>query len=317
LTKPVPLLLCATLLVLATNGCGPSPPPTATTAPTPTAPTGAWGDTWSRPTDGMVMVYVPAGEFEMGNDNDGVKYARQLCNEYYKDHIARGICIWERFEDELPAHTVALDGFWIDRTEVTNAEYRRCVEAGACNPPAEKGSHTRDRYYDDSAYDDYPVIYVDWYQAADYCAWAGGRLPTEAEWEYTARGSEGRMFPWGDAFDGTRLNYCDAKCEFGYADEMVDDGYADTAPVGRFPAGASWCGVQDLAGNVREWVADWYGDYSPRRQVNPTGPSSGTGRVLRGGAWPDAPDDVRSVNRGGHKPDVVHEKVGFRCARDE
>ena len=214
-----------------------------------------------------------------------IGYARQLCDEYYKAHIARGICTWERFEDELPAHTVALDGLWIDRTEVTNAKYRRCVEAGACDPPANSGSHTHGRYYDDSAYGDYPVVYVDWYQAVDYCAWAGGRLPTEAEWEYAARGSEGRMFPWGDAFDGTRLNYCDAKCEFGYADEMVDDGYADTAPVGRFPAGASWCGVQDLAGNVREWVADWYGDYSPRRQVNPTGPSSGTGRVLRGGAW--------------------------------
>jgi formylglycine-generating enzyme required for sulfatase activity len=278
---------------------------------------GAWDDTWTRPTDGMVMVHVPAGEFEMGNDNEGVRYARQLCNEYYKAHIARGICIWERFEDELPAHMVALDSFWIDRTEVTNGKYRRCVEAGACDPPARSGSHTRDRYYDDSTYGDYPVVYVDWYQAADYCAWAGGRLPTEAEWEYAARGSEGRLFPWGDAFDGTRLNYCDANCEFGYADEMVDDGYADTAPVGQFPAGASWCGGQDLAGNVREWVADWYGNYSSGRQVNPTGPSSGTGRVLRGGAWPDAPDDVRSVNRGGHKPDVVHEKVGFRCAWDE
>jgi formylglycine-generating enzyme required for sulfatase activity len=239
LTELVPPLLFATLLVLAMNGCGPSPPPAPTSAPTLAAPVGAWGDTWTRPSDGMVMVYVPAGEFEMGNDNDGVGYARQLCNEYYKAHIARGICTWERFEDELPAHTVALDGLWIDRTEVTNAKYRRCVEAGACDPPANSGSHTRDRYYDDSAYGDYPVVYVDWYQAAGYCAWAGGRLPTEAEWEYAARGSEGRMFPWGSAFDGTRLNYCEANCEFGYADETVDDGHADTAPTGQFPAGAS------------------------------------------------------------------------------
>jgi formylglycine-generating enzyme required for sulfatase activity len=255
------------------------------------------------------MVYVPAGEFVMGNTNEGMGYAKKLCNDAYKDHIARGICTWERFENELPSHSVALDAFWIDRTEVTNGQYHRCVEAGACSPLAKTGS-----------YDDYPVVYVDWFQAVDYCAWAGGRLPTEAEWEYAARGPESRSFPWGNQFyDGlgssdARLNYCDLSCPMGYADETVDDGYADTAPVGSYPSGAGWCGALDMAGNVREWVSDWLGPFTNAHQQNPEGPPSGTFRGLKGGGWPDAPDDVRSMNRGGHKPEVIHEKVGFRCA---
>nr|NIN64075.1 SUMF1/EgtB/PvdO family nonheme iron enzyme [Anaerolineae bacterium] len=286
----------------------PTEAPTATPAEEPTP---SLGDIWTRPADGMVMVYVPAGEFEMGSDDDEVDYALQLCNDYFGD------CEREWFEDEQPVHIVALDGFWIDRTEVTNGQYRRCVEAGACDPPAESGSSTHDSYYGHSAYDDYPVIYVSWHQAAAYCAWAGARLPTEAEWEYAARGPQGRVFPWGDEFDGTRLNYCDANCEEDWADETVDDGYADTALVGSFPAGASWCDVQDLAGNVWEWVADWrdsdYYDRSPSQ--NPTGPSSGEYKVLRGGSWNSVPHHVRSANRLGHDPDCTINLVGFRCAR--
>ncbi|MDY6877877.1 MAG: SUMF1/EgtB/PvdO family nonheme iron enzyme [Chloroflexota bacterium] len=249
------------------------------------------GDTWSRPADEMVMVYVPGGEFEMGGTEWG---------------------------NEQPVHTVALDSFWIDQTEVTNEQYQQCVEAGVCDSPARSGSATRGSYYDDSAYDDHPVIWVDWQQAGSYCEWAGARLPTEAEWEYAARGPEGRLFPWGDEFDGARLNYCDTQCNNFWADEAVGDGYADTAPVGSFPRGASWCGALDMAGNVLEWVADWY-EYEespPRQQVNPTGPSSGEARIMRGGSW-DSPDiAVRSAFRYWEHPNTPYYSLGFRCAGD-
>jgi formylglycine-generating enzyme required for sulfatase activity len=273
------------------------------------------GTTETRPTDGMVMVYVPAGEFQMGSTVDEAKYARALCKEYgaTSQNPPTAYCRQASFGNEQPAHTVALDGFWIDRTEVTNGQYVQCVQAGVCDPPAETGSYTRDSYYGDSAHDHYPVIWVTRDQAAGYCAWAGGRLPTEAEWEYAARGPEGRLFPWGNEFDGTLVNYCDVGCD-GVNDETVDDGYPDTAPVGSFPAGASWCGALDLAGNVREWVADWFGYYPSEGQVNPTGPSLGDSCIPRGGSWYDTPDDVRSANRGENSPDYVRHKVGFRCA---
>jgi len=244
------------------------PPPTSTAGP-------GLGDTWTRPADGMAMVYVPAGEFEMGSTEDS---------------------------NEQPVHTVALDGFWIDRTEVTNGQYQRCVEAGDCDPPAESDSSTRDAYYSNSAYDDYPVIYVSWHQAADYCAWAGGRLPTEAEWEYAAQGPDGLIYPWGDGSpDDTLLNY--------------GENVGDTTEVGSYPNGASWCGALDMAGNVWEWVADWYGDYPSGRQVNPAGPSSGEFRVLRGGSWSSGAYYARSASRGRNLPDLRGNYYGFRCAR--
>jgi len=272
------------------------------------------GDTWTRLADEMAMVYVPAGEFKMGSDDDGIKYARQLCKEYGGDD-AIATCRPVAFADEQPAHTVVLDGFWIDRTEVTNKQYHRCVEAQACTPPVDSSSYTRKSYYGDSAYDNYPVIWINQQQAADYCQWAGARLPTEAEWEYAARGPEGRIFPWGSTFDGKRLNYCDVNCTGGPNDRSINDGHADTAPVASFPTGVSWCGALDLAGNVREWVADWYGRYPPRQEVNPTGPISGTSRIPRGGCWLDTPDDVRSTNRGENSIDYTRHKVGFRCAK--
>jgi serine/threonine-protein kinase len=245
----------------------------------------------------MVMVYVPAGEFEMGSDDDDVDYALQLCNEY------RGDCEREWFEAEWSVHTVALDGFWIDQTEVTNGQYRRCVEAGACDPPAESRSNTRETYYDSSAYDDYPVIYVSWHQAEDYCTWAGARLPTEAEWEYAARGPDSLIYPWGDSSpNDTLLNY----------DHKVKDTTKDSS----YPNGVSWCGALDMAGNVWEWVADWYEEhYSSERQVNPKGPSPRENRVLRGGHWGGSPIAVRSATRSRSHPDGTYHDVGFRCVR--
>jgi formylglycine-generating enzyme required for sulfatase activity len=263
----------------------------------------------------MIMVYVPAGEFMMGTNREGISMARQLCREVSGD-MAVSVCSPQAFADEQPAHPVTVTDFWIDRTEVTNRQYQRCVETGACRPPEKAGSFTRVSYFGVPTYQDYPVIWINWQQAADYCAWAGGRLPTEAEWEYAARGPESRIFPWGDTFDGTRLNYCDAGCASGVIDVRVDDGYPDTAPVGAFPDGASWCGALDMAGNVREWVSDWFGRYPAEAQVNPTGPPVGESRIPKGGCWLDRPDDVRSANRGENTPNYTRHKVGFRCAMD-
>ena len=277
--KLIPLFFVVVVLVLAVPGCGGSKTP----------PTDAsLEDTWTRPADEMVMVYVPEGEFEMGI----VPQVKSV-------------------------HSVALDGFWLDRTEVTNRQYRRCVEAEACNPPERSDSFSGDAYYGESAYDDYPILWVNWHQAVAYCEWAGARLPTEAEWEYAARGPAGRAYPWGNEFDGTRLNYCDANCEAsGGADTTADDGYAETAPVGSFPSGASWCGALDLAGNVYEWMADRYGEYPSEHQVNPQGPPSGGSRVLRGGSWEDKSLAVHSAFRGQLDPDRIWYALGFRCVRD-
>jgi serine/threonine-protein kinase len=247
-----------------------------TGAPTePLAPSAV--DAWTRPTDEMVMVYVPAGEFKMGS--------------------------MEGDPNEQPVHTVALDGFWIDRTEVSNGQYQRCVEAGGCQPPFDRTSETRDEYYGNSAYDDYPVINVSWHRARTYCEWVGGRLPTEAEWEYAARGPDNLVYPWGGSPSTDTLANC---CGYG----------GDTTRVGSYPDGASWCGTLDMAGNVWEWVADWYGDYPSERQVSPAGPSSGQSRVLRGGSWNDGQNLARCASRHRKHPADWYISVGFRCARD-
>ena len=248
------------------------------------------GDTSTRPADGMSMVYVPGGQYKMGGTGN--------------------------FADRK--HTVELDSFWIDQTEVTNAHYRRCVEAGACRAPTtcSWGEPT----YDDAAKADHPVLCVAWHDAHSYCQWAGGRLPTEAEWEYAARGTDSALYPWGDEFDGTKLNSCDTNCP--HEDQRVtayDDGYARTAPAGNYPAGASWCGALDLAGNVWEWVADWHGSYPLTRQTNPTGPERGSERLIRGGSWFDYNEYgfLRAANRHPFEPRATNDTIGFRCVVPE
>ena len=266
-------------------------PPTATPRPTETPtlvgpPAEAnVGDTWMRPTDGMVMVYVPAGEFLMGSSD--------------ADDQARN--------DEKPQHTVYLDAFWIDWTEVTNAQYRKCVEAGACQQP---GCWDDDRYNASGQ----PVVCVTWDDAQAYAAWAGGRLPTEAEWEEAARGTDGRIYPWGDEFDGTRLNYCDRNCGSGWKDIGNDDGYTLTAPVGSYVSGASPYWALDMAGNVWEWVTDWYdeGYYARSPARNPQGPDAGDQRVLRGGSFEDGGGNVRCAVRTMGSPDSWGSVGGFR-----
>lgn len=283
------------------------------TACTRSTPTLAAGATITSEKDGMLQVYVPEGEFEMGSVESYSQATVTSCVNFgdYLSDCQKG------FADEKPAHTVYLNSFWIDRSEVTNAMYEKCVSAGACQAPFDNGSYTRENYYPNDQYAQFPVIYVDWYMARAYCAWAGRRLPSEAEWEKAARGTDGRIYPWGDENPSEhRLNFCDRRCSFDWADQSVDDGYFDTAPVGSYPEGASPYGLVDMAGNVWEWVADWYAEdyYSQTLYDNPTGPSSGEYRVLRGGSWNSNNDNVRSIYRCRNSPDSAINKYGFRCA---
>jgi formylglycine-generating enzyme required for sulfatase activity len=231
------------------------------------------GDTWTRPIDCMTMVYVPGGEFQMGSGDD--------------DPAA--------VSDELPQHVVRLDGFWIDQTEVTNAQFVQFLnEQGIGDGRRAKiivldqgytqVSQVGDQFVTTEAALQRPVVMVTWHGAAAYCEWAGGRLPTEAEWEYAARGPEANLYPWGNASPT-----CDL-ANYGTCVGVPVD-------VGSHPAGASWCGALDMAGNVWEWVSDSFGPYSGLPQENPTGPPSGDVPVLRGGGWHSPPWEIRAAYR--------------------
>jgi formylglycine-generating enzyme required for sulfatase activity len=287
----------------------PHPTPGAETdTPTPPHPTPAnptpgprAGDIWTRPTDGAVMIYVPAGEFVMGSSDQDVETILDACTS----------CSRAWYSDEQPQHTVYLDAFWIDRTEVTNAQYLQCVEAGACREL---------ECWGDEGFDapNQPVVCVGWDDARVYAAWAGGRLPTEAEWEKAARGADGRTYPWGSSFDGTRLNFCDRNCAKEYSDAEADDGYAQTSPVGKYPAGASPYGALDMAGNAIEWVADWYEPdfYARAPSHNPGGPGFGEGRILRGGSYINSARNVRCAYRLVVSPHITAHDAGFRVVVD-
>ena len=248
---------------------------------------------------GVAMRLVPAGEFSMGSDADD---ALAECQKFRSD------CKRDWFTDEEPVHTVYLDAFYMDKYEVTNAQYAACVEAGECTLPHEDSSYTRSRYYGKAAFDNYPVIKVDWDQAKTYCEWRGARLPTEAEWEKAARGADGRVYPWGNSaptcslanFDRFGGSYC----------------VGDTSAVGSYPEGVSPYGIYDLAGNVSEWVADWYDKnyYASSPYRNPAGPATGTSRALRGGSWYANESDLRASSRSGLVPALWLNFIGFRCS---
>jgi formylglycine-generating enzyme required for sulfatase activity len=303
-TKGQPVQVEIPVIYLGTLFGTPTPTPTGE----PAAEKPSLGDTRIRRSDGMAMVYVPDGSFHMGSTAAEIDAAFSECEQIQRG----GSCEHAWYEAESPQHSVTLDGFWIDQTEVTNAQYRQCVEAGVCEPPTT--CDWGDSTYEEAAKADHPVVCVDWYGAQAYCDWAGGRLPTEAEWEYAARGPEGYIYPWGDVFDGARLNFCDVNCAFDSKKEAnYDDGYERTAPVGSYPAGMSWCGAQDLAGNVWEWVGDFYGGYPATAQTNPTGPKSGEHRMLRGSCWYHSRIHVRATYRLPFPPVNRHHDIGFRC----
>ena len=255
--------------------------PTSTPTQEPPTPTPALGigSIMISEKDGMEMVYVPAGEFLMGSPDD------------------------QGAHDEHPQHIVFLDAYWIDKTEATAAQYHLCVEAGACTTPDIDDYCT----YGDVGKPGHPVNCVDWYQAEAYCRWTGRRLPTEAEWEKAARGTDGRVYPWGNQQPNATL-------------ANSDDDIGSTSPIASYLSGASPYGALDMAGNVGEWVWDmhdgFYYDLSPRD--NPQGPTSIGGsrgdRVLRGGSWKSIAYWVRTTVRNWHSPTDRLDGFGIRCA---
>lgn len=256
----------------------PTPPWTFTPSPTATSPA-------HLPAG---MLEVPAGDFTMG---DSISHASSICLQFSGD------CETITFADEAPAHLVHLDAFWIDQTEVSNAMYAQCVAAHQCSDNGKSSNNL-------------PATNVSWHDAAAYCAWAGKRLPTEAEWEKAARGTDGRTFPWGNAaptcamanFDPTIGSACNGKA----------------VPVGSYPGWASPYGALDMAGNVWEWVADWFegGYYSHSPYSNPTGPATGELRVMRGGSFINPEGYLVPTGRGMNYPEQRTAWAGFRCAAD-
>ena len=300
-------------LLVTMAACGEIEPtkPTAssTTTSSPATPSPAGdspGDIRSRPADGMTMVSVPAGTFHMGSTDIEIEDAISLCREHYP------VCNQWYYDREAPRHAVSLDGFWIDQTEITNAHFLQCVQEGACVKPSTctKGDPT----FSLPELSDHPVVCADWSQAQAYCEWAGARLPTEAEWEYAFRGAAGSIYPWGDSFVGTKLNYCDKNCEQPHADTRYDDAYPRTAPVAGFPEGISWCGALGMSGNVSEWVADWFAAYSPEVASNPAGPPSGDQKMVKGCSWFFSPTYCRGSARASVRPEIRFDYLGFRCA---
>jgi formylglycine-generating enzyme required for sulfatase activity len=228
---------------------------------------------------GVAMRLVPASEFIMGSDKGEI--------------------------DEKPFHYVYLEAYYIDKYEMTNEFYSACVDAGICEQPKKTNSDTRDSYYGNSMYSDYPVIYVDWNMAKTYCEWREAQLPTEAQWEKASRGTDGRTYPWGEDIDKTYANY----------DNNAD---GDTTAVGSYEKGKSIYGVYDMAGNVWEWVTDWYSEnyYQNSPPKNPSGPDTGKERVMRGGAWDYFDEHARASDRQYDAPSSNNNSFGFRCARD-
>lgn len=231
--------------------------------------------------DSMEMVYVSEGEFLMGS--------------HKKELNANS--------NEKKQRSVYLDTFWIDQTEVTNTQYAMCVSDGDCSAPADEKDYRKNDM------SNHPVVFVSWHDASNYCTWAGRRLPTEAEWEKSARGIYASRFPWGEDISCENANYYDCR------------DFVSTAPVGYYAeTGSSVYGVYDMAGNVWEWMQDWYqGDfYSLASDENPININSESGlRILRGGSWNSYPDYLRSAHRDANKMDNSSEYIGFRCVLPE
>ncbi|HEY3311963.1 MAG TPA: SUMF1/EgtB/PvdO family nonheme iron enzyme [Anaerolineales bacterium] len=235
-----------------------------------------------NPSDGAELVFIPAGEFLMGSNRSEDPY------------------FWGA---EAPKHVVFLNSFWIYRSEVTQGMYQNCDEVNAC-PSPEKINNSVAKQYGNSQFKNYPVTMVTWQDALAYCQWAGGRLPTEAEWEKSARGTDGRLFPWGNSTN---------------ADGLANFSSSSPSSVGSYPSGASPYGLFDMSGNVLEWVNDYFEPlyYQSAPAENPLGPLTGTRKVIRGGAFnQNEINGLRTVARASLKPTDTKISVGFRCVID-
>jgi formylglycine-generating enzyme required for sulfatase activity len=273
------------------------------------------GSTKISSTDNMLMVFVPAGEFLMGSEFG--------------------------LSDEQPVHTVYLDAYWLDQTEVTNAMYEKCVIADKCKPPNSGGSFenpiSSTAYSGNKGYADHPVVFVSWSDAVDYCSWAGRRLPTEAEWEKAARwdsiNNTALTYPWGNEYDCKMGNFDDETeldASLMPGQNVGCDAYVQSAPVGSFPLGKSPYGILDMGGNVWEWVHDAFIEVDPLSPTfqnyyaisplrNPQGvdPAVTEYRIMRGGSWNWTFGFGRSAYRLWFGRYDVYDNVGFRCASSD
>lgn len=251
------------------------------------------------------IAHLAAGTFAMGSDGEDVGYASALCERFPDPGM---LCDAASFQDEQPVHLVQLAAFAIDRTEVTREAYLRCVAAGACAPSRVPEGDARIGALE------HPAVLVTASEAAAYCAFVGGRLPSEAEWERAARAGSARRFPWGDHWNDRIANA--APADLTAPDQ---DGYRFLAPVGALRDGANAHGLLDMAGNVWELTADYYDAeaYAKASSVEPRGPLRGELRVIRGGSHASPPHTLRVAERATVRENEPKPDVGFRCAYSE
>lgn len=316
-------------------GLGAALPSPATAADTPRIAFDPWagartpaeralsGGTLLLESPGTPMILVPRSTFRMGTTDIEALAAKADCDA----RVDRRGCDEQAFANTLPAHGVTVSAFWMDRLEVTVADYARCAALGRCAPiPYAEGARRFDRPR-------FPASLVTWNDASDYCAFRGARLPTEAEFERAAAGPNHRTYPWGRAYNSHLANH-----GRGGLPESVNplgavpgvqqiakidptdasDGYVELAPVGSFPAGRTIDGFLDLAGNVAEWVGDWYAPQYPEHDVvDPSGPATSATnlRVVRGGSYLTAAPWLRTTARAAADPRTRDSSLGFRCAR--
>jgi formylglycine-generating enzyme len=253
-------------------------------------------------------VRIEGGSFVMGSTPADLERVLEQCRKEVLGVECEALVV--EFQNQEPAHDVSLSPYAIDQREVRVDEYARCVSSGACNPPSFSPGDAR---FDRPAL---PITHVRWDDARAYCTWAGGRLPTEAEWEFAARGTTSREYPWGNVYNPHLCNHG----AFAPDDTDGTDGFIGLAPVGSFPDGATPRLIVDMAGNVAEWVSDYYErdlethlGYPPGSQNNPTGPTSGVEHVIRGGSYIEGAAWMRAAWRGATElVDSPH--VGIRCA---
>jgi len=287
----------------------PTPEPTAAD-PEPAASAAPSNRTSDK--DGMEMIYIPAGEFLMGWK--GLDATVDVGPGPYPDFLE---------------HTVYLDDYWIDKYAVTNGQYQLCVAEGICRPGMQNNIPPQGTgYFTDTAFTDYPIVNVSWYMARDYCEWVGRRLPTEAEWEKAARGTDGRKYPWGnEKYSEEYANICDVNCPLAKKGDIsnpsFDDGFAGPAPVGSFPAGVSPYGLMDMAGNVWEWTSTaselypYDANDGREAQYDIADGEKWPERILRGGPWNDGLWYQRSSYRYRAVAIYSNFNMGLRCAYSE